>query len=183
MRSVSLARSSGGVFAAFGSPLNFFLIWTVILATALGGCTARLAPVFDRAIVDGLSKTNEEAMTLFASAEAPGGSYSKRQDAYSSLQGKLDALLIQVQARGNPTPSPAGVALLGAAGVPNAAQKVGELLQAPTAANIEAMIRIVRTMRSDDSRGKLSVLALPLLKNSFAGEMAQALTYEKFLER
>ncbi|MEA2994340.1 MAG: hypothetical protein QOD40_3260 [Alphaproteobacteria bacterium] len=183
MRSLVLVRPDGGFAARTPSPLTAFLVWLVLLATALGGCTARLAPAYDRTIVDGLAKINEEAMTLFASAEAPGGTFAKRQDAYNSVQGKLDALLVQVQARGTPTPPLGSATLLGAAGVPNAEQKANELLQPPTAATIQAMLRIVKTMRNDDSRGKLSVFALPLLKNNFAGEMAQALTYEKFLER
>jgi hypothetical protein len=155
------------------------------VALVLAGCGIRLAPNYDRDIIDGLARTNEDALTLFASVAngAPPGSYPRRVDAYNALQGKLESVGAMVKARGTPQPPATGVALLGVVGVQNAQQQADQYMQPSTGPNIEAMIRIVNLMRNDDSRGKLSALSVMTLKNNFSAEMNQALTYEKFLNR
>jgi hypothetical protein len=44
--------------------------WVIVAVIMLGGCAVKLAPDFDRTIVDGLTQANENAMTLFASVSS-----------------------------------------------------------------------------------------------------------------
>ena len=170
---------------ARSAQLTIIRIAIVMLALVVAGCGIRLAPNYDRGIVDALTRTNEDAMTLFASVAsgAQPGTYNRRVDIYNSLQGKLEALAQMVRARGTPPPPAAGVAVLGVIGVQNAQQQANEMVQPATGDNIDAMMNIINLMRSDDSRGKLSAPSVALLKNNFIAQMSQALKYEKFLER
>jgi hypothetical protein len=162
-----------------------FRFVALFIAVAVAGCGVRLAPTYDRGIVDALTRTNEDAMTLFASVSAggPPGTFNRRVDIYNSLQGKLESLAQMVRARGTPPPPAAGVAVLGVIGVQNPQQQANEIVQPATGDNIDAMMNIIKLMRSDDSRGKLSAPSVALLKNNFIAQMGQALKYEKFLER
>ena len=185
----SASAASQAVTSHRGSPPHrwhsIFGIALLIAGLALAGCGVRLAPNYDRDIIDGLARANEDALTLFASVAngAPPGTYSRRVDAYNALQGKLESVGAMVKARGTPQAPATGIALLGVVGVQNAQQQADQVMQPSTGPNIEAMIRIVNLMRNDDSKNRLSALSVMTLKNNFSAEMNQALTYEKFLNR
>jgi hypothetical protein len=165
--------------------IALFRLAVLLIAVGVAGCAVRLAPAFDRAIIDGLNRTNEEAMIFFASVVNGGsaGTFPRRQNEYNSLQGKLETLVAMAKARGNPPPPAAGVAVLGVFAGASAPQQADALVEPPTMKNVEAMIRIVNDMRFDDSRGRLTAAQVAFQKNNFITQMNYALTYEKMLDR
>jgi len=82
------------------------LVVVVFAATLVGSCAVKLALDYDKAIFNGLTKINEDAMTLFASVSsgAPKRTYPNRKAAYDGLIGKLNAVRIQIDARLAPNP-------------------------------------------------------------------------------
>jgi hypothetical protein len=59
-----------------------------VLVALLSGCAVKLAPNYDRILVDGLAKANEDAMILFASASSSTpGTFDKRENVYNGLIG------------------------------------------------------------------------------------------------
>ena len=147
-------------YLALSRPLNLAArqyfwrcIAIVVLALACGpmlsGCAIRLAPDYDRSIVDGLETSSEEAMTLFASVSegVTSSSFSKREPTYNGLLGKLDALRLTAAAR----PSPQSIQ--GSTFFP-AAQQLPTQLNTPTPDVLNTLVRTLSSMRSTDrSRG------------------------------
>jgi hypothetical protein len=71
------------------------------LALLLAGCAAQLAPIYDQALVSGLTSTNADTLELMAAA-ADGTtkeSFPSREPQYNKIIGKLDALALQAAAR------------------------------------------------------------------------------------
>jgi hypothetical protein len=157
-------------------------LWVILAAVLLGGCAMKLAPDYDKAIFDGLTKANEDAMKLFASV--PTAPFSKREDGYNSVIGELNAVLVQIKARPMPTPPRFAVSFLSFFGDRNAPQQAGDPLAPPTVGAVNTLIKIMTTARNDDLRGRLANRdALAFVKDAFATQMAQALVYEKALQR
>lgn len=154
-----------------------------LLAWPLSGCAIRLAPAYDRTIVDGLTKVNQDTMTLFASVSsgASRASYAKRKDTYDSLIGTIDALRNQAVAR--PVPRPVGAQILGIGPKPGARQQDIPRLETPTPAILSAMIETLTAMRDADKDYGLRPRDVTTFKGEFVISMDQALTYEKALER
>jgi len=156
------------------------VVVVIFAGIGLGSCAVKLAPEFDQAIFDGLSKANEEAMKLFASAGS--GPFSKRAKAYDDVIGELNAVQVQVSARGAPPPPSVLVEIAGVLGDKKAGQKLAAIAKPPTSADIDNLIRIMNAAKADD---KLGLLArnLDFYKPAFSLQMAQALAYEKILQR
>jgi hypothetical protein len=159
------------------------LVALAVAAIVLLGCTIRLGPDYDPSILDGLSRTNEEAMVFFAgvAAGAPAGQLAKRELAYDSLIGKLDALRVSAAARPNPPTHWAAIRLLKS--LPTAADLSEAELAAPTRHFLEHMVAVFVRMRERDRRGALIPETVALYKSEFEFEMVNALTYEKALKR
>ena len=91
------------------------IIATLAVAVVLAGCGVRLAPNYDRSIIDGLGRANEETMTLFATVAsgAPKNTFPARSQTYDELIGKFDALRLEAQVRPSPQ-TPAAATLISA---------------------------------------------------------------------
>jgi len=168
---------------ARSAPLIIVRIAILAVVLAVAGCGIRLAPNFDRTVVDGLAKANEDAMTLFAvvgSGTKP-NTFPRRERTYDELIGKLDALRLQAQVRPNPQ-SPPGAALI-FSGNASAQQRATDAMSAPTPGIIVNMIKTVTMMRETDRRSGLLPIVVPNFKREFEISMEQAITYEKALER
>jgi hypothetical protein len=168
-------------FTRLGPRVIIFLLVAVGLAGS--GCTIRLAPDYDRAIVDGLSTANEEAMTLFASASSGLGArpFSTREASYNSVIGKVEAVRVQVDSR--PAPPSLGSQLMLPTGRANSDDDNAETPASPTGQALAGIAATLTYMRDTDRRGKLEKKNVPGFKNSFEIRMARALTYEKALQR
>jgi hypothetical protein len=166
------------------NPANLFIIKSLLvlvfcIAAVLGGCAVKLAPDYDKAIFDGLAKANTDAMTLFASTSS--GPYSDRQAAYDSVVGQLNAVQVQIKSRGTPA-SPLLAGLFVPANARHGQQQASGVLASPTAASVNALIKIVERTRKEDSQGRIKN-RIDFDQEAFAIQMAQALAYEKALQR
>ncbi|MCP4318202.1 MAG: hypothetical protein GY789_19860, partial [Hyphomicrobiales bacterium] len=85
------------------SPAKASFQWFTILATlmVLSGCAIKLAPDYDKSIIDGLTKANEQTLILFAtvSSGVSSATYAKREEAYNTQIGMFEAIAIQIKAR------------------------------------------------------------------------------------
>ena len=154
---------------------------TFILACVLCACTTQLAPGYDKNIVDGLTGTNEQTMTLFASLSESGGSpFSGREATYNAIIGKFDALRLEAMARPNPQPPGLGF-LIGSNN--KTGSNISERLKAPTPDILAKTVAELTRMRNQDKAGLLTADLVALYKNSYELSFSQALTYEKALQR
>lgn len=182
---VSVSRLGGERFgfwrdaATRRSVTALFTIIVIVFAnTLVGGCAIKLAPSFDQAIFDGLTKANVDAMKLFASTSS--GAYEKRAKAYDDVIGELNAVQVQIAARATPTP-PAFLLWVAAPAGNKAKANASEALVPPTAADVDTLVKIMTRAKLDDRKGRLRG-RVDFLKEAFAIQMAQALTYEKALQ-
>jgi hypothetical protein len=159
--------------------------WPAALAIGLvllSACAVKLAPDYDKSVVDGLGAVNEQMMTFFASVS--GGTqaetFDQRQDTYNTVIGKLEAIKIQADAR--PEPRSFLSQVYGGGETPASADDV-EQLKAPTGASITEMVEGMTTMRDTDRSQGLTPIEVTAFKQSIMISMDQALTYEKALER
>jgi hypothetical protein len=155
------------------------LVAIAALIFALAACAVRLAPDYDKRIVDGLSAANEEMMTFFAavSAGTTAASYSQREPRYNAIIGKLDAMKVQSQAR--PVPASSFVSRLGVGPASTESQPAS----APTTSILATMSETVTKMRDTDKRQGITAVEVAAFKGSFVISMSQALTYENALQR
>jgi hypothetical protein len=151
------------------------ILATACLALFLAACAIRLAPAYDQTIVSGLDAANEEAMVLFASVAngTSAGTFSKREAAYDSVIGKIDALRVTAQAR----PEPGGKLF----GKPAAGEVA--TFESPTPEILAAAAEPLVFMRDTDRSEGLTTTIVEGVKRSFEIQIAQALTYEKALQR
>jgi hypothetical protein len=162
---------------------SIFGIAVVIVGLALAGCGVRLAPDFDRTMVDGLARANEETMTLFAmvASGTSNATFPRRERTYNELIGKFDALRLQAQVRPNPQ-APVGIALI-IGNNQQAQQRVAEATSSPTPGILAVIRTTIVGMRDTDRRTGLDPRLVPGFKNQYETAMEQALKYEKALER
>lgn len=181
-RAIRLAVTPGAVRHGLALGRLFILV-CALGACALGACAVRLAPDFDRTIVDGLTSANNTTLTLFASVSSGSNktTFASRKPTYDRLIGAFDALRIQAQAR--PTPRPLLLQLIGGGPSPGTAPKDIDVLKAPTPAILATIVDILTTMRDTDQAFGLSRTLVIGFKNEFETSIDQALVYEKALER
>jgi len=170
------------------SSLRFALLPMLVLLIFVSGCAIRLAPAFDRNIVDGLTEANEETLTLFASVSSgvQASTFPTREATYNALIGKFDALRIQAQAR--PEPRPLVTQLFGGGPDSNIAAPMNikstiPVLMSPTPSVLMTIVGSLTTMRDTDRMSGLSPAVGRLFKGEFEISIDQALVYEKALER
>jgi hypothetical protein len=154
----------------------------------LTSCTISLAPKFDQRIMDGLSGSSAEIFQLIA--EVSGGtdssSFSKREEKYNRLIGKIDALELEIRVR----PMPANKKTERLTG------KVNETLQkrglpalvtagdtAPSATALTQIAKHLLQMKNTDRTSGLMPATVELHKGFIRLYLDQALTYERFLKR
>ena len=149
----------------------------------LTSCAARLAPVYDQALFDGLTRSSTQIMELFASVGSgtDPDRFSDREKSYNKAIGAVDALAIQSRSR----PMPSAKRMEKAAqyldargiGIPEAN---GE---PPSAAALDQVSAQLVKMKETDREKGLSPTVVKLFKNNVIISMDQALTYEAFLKR
>lgn len=148
----------------------------------LSACVTTLAPNYDKALVDGLVSTNQRLMEFFAYASAGTSivNFSKREDTYSTLIGRLDALAIQARARPIPKNSITER-------VNEALEKRGmQVLQdgdAPSATALEKISETMVKMRDTDRKQGVTAFEVLAFRGQVVIYLDQAITYETFLER
>lgn len=147
------------------------LLCLLAVLVVLSGCAIQLGPSYDSSIVNALQEANEEAQTLFAGASggASRSTFSRREPAYNAVIGKLQATHLSASVR----PFPAAPAAFGEVAP----------TQAPTVDSLTAAAETITEMRNTDQRSGLTPMLVEGFKRSFDISIAQALTYEKALQR
>jgi hypothetical protein len=160
------------------------------IAVFQAGCAIRLGPDYDKAIFDGLTKINEDAMTLFASVAsgASKNTYPKRQPVYDGLIGKLDAVRVQIDARLSPSPPLLLTTMLSqntnaTPPTSDAKSRTPAVPEVPSLGSVNTMIRTITSMRDQDSKWGLTSNLVSGFKLRFEPSIEQALVYEKALNR
>jgi hypothetical protein len=161
---------------------KFFLAAFLLLAS----CTTQLAPAYDQAIVGGLTSTNQDVQTLFASFGTGVGkeTYGTRGDTYTHIIGELNALEIQAKSR----PVPASDSLVEANKVLSA-NGIGQLTSDPQFTSFPSARAIhdasitIATMREADQKAGVRGDELKAFQNQASIFLTQAITYENFLKR
>lgn len=160
---------------------NFFPLPILLTLLVVSGCQVTLAPAYDQAIVEKVTKSSDLAMRFFA--EVDGGtnseSFAVREPIYNTLIGAFESLKLQAKAR----PVPNNVAL----------EKINELLQSkgssaisgeyPSAFAFEQIAATFKKMKQTDSERGIKPLALQAFKGQVEIFLDQAITYESFLKR
>lgn len=148
----------------------------VTIAILLSGCATQLAPAYDQRIVDGLTKANVDAMTLFASLSngAKRSQFDQHKNHYDSLIGTLDALEMQIAARPVPPIPPELAAVLG--------ESVEDLSEPPVEP-IQGMSRNIHKLRDTHAAANLAATEIEAFRNGWVIYADQALTYEAYLKR
>ena len=155
---------------------------TLFMALTLGACATQLAPNYDKALVEGITAVNAQAMELFAavSSGTKAASFPSREEKYNQVIGRLDALVIQAGARPVPKNKVADA-------VNDALKKRGiDLLaddETPSATALKKISATLVKMRDTDRKQGITPYEALAFKNQAAIYMDQALTYESFLER
>lgn len=157
----------------------------IILATVvffLTECAITLAPQYDKALVDGLTKTNAEVMEFLAlvSDGTQKETFDQRKEKYASLVGSFDALEIQAKARPIPKNKITDEinALLSKRGAPIPVDS-----ETPSATAIAKISETVAKMRDTDRKQGVTATEVLAFKNQVSICLDQALTYESFLKR
>lgn len=164
----------------------FVTLFIVIFVAVFGtGCAIKLAPDYDKAIFDGLTKINEDAMTLFASVSSgvTQNTYQKRRANYDALIGKLEAVRIQIDSRLSPIPPLFAAVILPKSVSTGTSNADASAAPVPTLGSVNTMIRTITSMRDYDSRHGLTPMLVKGFKLRFEPSIEQALVYEKALNR
>jgi hypothetical protein len=153
-----------------------------VLTSIVVGCATQLAPLYDKALVDGITAVNTDVMTLFASMAGGSvkGTYQERSDKYDKAIGTVDALAIQSAARPVPTNrgSEAANKWLEKRHVPPLTE--GEI---PSAIALREISKTIQKMRETDQKQGVTATEVSAFKNQVVIYMDQAVTYEAFLQR
>lgn len=153
----------------------------LVLLFIASGCTTKLAPEYDKALVDGITNSSPKLLELFASVSTGASSdYTKREKTYNELIGAFQSLQIQSQSR--PVPDNAAVRKITdalAAKYPNL--KVNG--ETPSATALGEIANQLLHMKENDKSNKLPATKVDLYKNASVTALDQAITYESFLER
>jgi hypothetical protein len=151
--------------------IRFFLILG-IAAAGLAGC--RLAPDYDDEIVQTLNAATEDASKFFA--KVAGGTspadYKKREETYTALIGKYDALALRLEARAYPKPT-----------IPFIGSRVPVPEKAPSIAPVKKISETLGVMKKFDETRRIPSNEVALYRGIFEIETRNALTYENALKR
>lgn len=160
-----------------------------VFAALLTGCAVKLAPDYDKSIVDGLIKANVETLTLMAgiSKGADKATFTDREEIYNKIIGQFDALLAQVAARPEPRSLVAEWFGLGTTSAKSRNDIAGiKRLKAPSEEILLEIVSTLSRMRDTDRKGTLDENKMTGdggFPNSYKISFQQVFTYEKALER
>lgn len=143
---------------------NIQTLATAVVVILLTACATTLAPIYDKAIVDGLVTSNTKLMEHFASTSSgiTKDTFYKREKTYNSLIGSFDGLTIQAKSR--PIPKNDGG-------------------NAPSATALEGVSKTIVKMRDTDKKQGVTAMEVAAFKDQIVIYLDQALTYESFLKR
>ena len=153
----------------------------LIALLLLNGCAIQLAPLYDQALVSGITSANSETMQLLASVSegTDANTFNTREDKYNKAIGDIDALALQANAR--PVPSN---------DVESSVEKLFKQRATTAPSSIEpsyhALQNISATlveMRDTDKKQGLQPLEAQGFKNLIVSYMDDVLTYEDALQR
>ncbi|WP_444914296.1 hypothetical protein [Microbulbifer sp. TRSA007] len=172
-------KIKGGV-VMIRQPIAVFAV-LAFLTILVSGCS-QMAPRYDAALYSDLTTVNVEIMEFFSSVSSGTNkdSYSKRDERYHALIGKVDALAMQSKTR----PAPESKLLKK---INNYLESSGRNIsferEPPSVASLEKISESLNMMRTVDEDKGLNATAVSLFKNEIVVSMDQALTYESFLNR
>jgi len=165
------------------------LTWKIMLfgvCIGLAGCAVSLAPKFDQHIVDNLTGTSTDVFQLLA--EVSGGTtnsdYDKRDSKYNQLIGKLESLVLQINAR--PVPNNKTVnKIIAKANEGLKKRGVSTLISAgdtsPSATALKNVASNIAKMKDTDKKQGVTAFEVQVFKGNIELFFDQALTYERFL--
>jgi hypothetical protein len=150
----------------------------------LTACTVQLAPDYDASLVDGLNKSNANALVLFASLEkgAKTNSYAYYETRYDAVIGAFTALKTQAEAR---TVPPLGVSSVARAKTLIGGDQNSMLAQAcatnedcvnPTPKILESLIDTLRRLEKDHKSKGFAAASANIAGKCSTTETAQATT-------
>lgn len=148
----------------------------------LTGCATKLAPNYDRALVEGLTKSNMAVMGFLAlvSEGSQKDTFDQRKKQYANLIGRFDALEIQAKAR--PVPKQPIIDkmndYLSKRGIP-----IPDDSDTPSASAIAKISETLVKMKDTDQKQGITTFEVQAFKNQITVYLDQALTYESFLDR
>jgi hypothetical protein len=153
----------------------------VALVLAIGACTTQLAPLYDHALVEGLTSVNAKTMELMASASdgTTKETFANRENQYNNVIGSLDALALQAAAR--PAPTNHLVTAINTMGEAPGASDERQVVSSSTA--LMEISKTVSRMREIDKKQGITGREVRAFKGQVLIYMDQALTYEAALER
>lgn len=146
------------------------------ILTACGGI--KLAPEYDKAIVDGLTSVNQKMMQFLAAASSgtTAATYDNRENTYNELIGSIDALAIQTEARPVPTNDITSLFRSGSTAESSDNGKSSVIA-------LEKISKTVTKMRDTDKKQGVTATEVAAFKGQAVIYLDQALTYESFLKR
>lgn len=148
----------------------------------LSACAIQLAPLYDRAVVDGLNAANVDTMALFAGAA--GGttrdSFPQRAAQYDRAIGEYDALAMQAAARPVPTNDMAD-AIRKVVGARNTPGDQNQVIPSTTA--MQGLSDTLTKMKEVDRKQGVTAMEVMAFRGQALIYMDQALTYEAALKR
>ena len=149
-----------------------FLLIVGIAAAGLAAC--RLAPDYDDEIVQSLNAATEDTSKFFAKIAGGTSSadYKKREDTYSSLIGKYDALALRIEARAYPKPT-----------IPFVGNRVQVPDQAPSIGPVKKISETLGQIKKFDQARNISAFEITTYRKVFEIETRNALRYESALKR
>lgn len=151
------------------------------LLLVLAGCATQLVPLYDKAIVDGLTRVNVDTMEMMAAASAGTSkeTFSQREARYNRIIGNFDALALQAAAR----PAPAN-------NIPEMVKKMAARRGIaapeqviPSSVAFGEIVKTITKMRDTDRKQGVTVMEVQAFKGQTLIYLDQALTYEAALER
>lgn len=155
----------------------------IVLVLLLIGCSVTLAPPYDKALVDGIKKTNTDVMTFFALVH--GGTkkdtFDQRNETYASLIGHFETLAMHARIRMVPTDTGA-VKKVNAIPIESGGLDLSSS-ETPSATALSKISETLTKMREVDQKQGLQVDEVRIFKGQVSIFLVQALTYESFLKR
>lgn len=149
--------------------------FVLIIGFAAAGLAAcRLAPDYDDEIVQSLNAATEDTSKFFAkiAGGTSSGDYARREESYTALIGKYDALTLRLESRAYPKPT-----------IPFVGNRAPVPEQAPSIAPVKKISETLGEMKKFDRARGLKPLEIVAFRKIFEIETRNALTYENALKR
>lgn len=146
----------------------------------LSGCSVRLAPDYDAAIVAKLDTLNESLSKLFLGFDEQ-KAYADRKTDYDANQAVLSALIMRLQAR--PSPEPLVIGWLASKSPSKEMSKILRESDAPSIFALQKAQEKLAWMVALDQKKQLSHAIANLTWNEMKSFLIDAMVYEQALNR